>query len=146
MPVDFYMASRRHFADANVLEKNERHQNADHLYGLSAECALKAVLVGLQVIPNPQAVQRPFKEHIGKLWAEYLSALGGIQGGRYVQRLGKVNPYASWNVGDRYEADWTPDQVPLEAARRRQALREQVRTTLQDAERCHDGAIFRGAR
>jgi hypothetical protein len=133
MPVDFYQSSRRHFADAETLERGDRHQNADHLYGLSAECALKAILTGLKLIPNPAAVQKPFKEHIDKLWAEYESALQGIRGGRYVQRLAKQNPFAGWRVHDRYEADWIPDQIPLEAARRRQTLREQILMTLQDA-------------
>jgi hypothetical protein len=84
-------------------------------------------------------VQKPFKEHIDKLWAEYDSALQGIQGGRYVQRLAKKNPFAVWRAHDRYEANWMAEQVPLEAARRRQALREQVLMTLQDA--VSDGVV-----
>ncbi|NVJ09994.1 hypothetical protein HUW63_32820 [Myxococcus sp. AM001] len=133
MPVNFQQACRRHFDDAEGLEKSERHQNADHLYGLSAECALKTILVGNKNIPNPNSVQRPFREHIDKLWAEYDSALQGIEGGRYVHRLGAKNPFATWRASDRYEGDWIQVQVPIEAAYRRKALRERILTTLQDA-------------
>jgi hypothetical protein len=62
----------------------------------------------------------------------------GSRGGRYVQWITKAakpadDPYASWNVRERYEADWK-DEVPLDAARRRRALHRQVLMTLQQAE------------
>lgn len=42
MSTDFYDAFSRHDADADLLLENERWANADHHYGLAAECALKA--------------------------------------------------------------------------------------------------------
>jgi len=47
MPTDFRDAAERHFEDAGYLEAGNRPANADHLFGLSAECALKAVMQGL---------------------------------------------------------------------------------------------------
>ncbi|MDR3553905.1 MAG: hypothetical protein P4L55_04045 [Syntrophobacteraceae bacterium] len=47
MSVDFCDAAYRHFNDAKRLFDNDRMANADHLTGIAAECALKAVMVGL---------------------------------------------------------------------------------------------------
>lgn len=47
MPVDFRDAAERHWEDAEHLMNNDRLANADHLYGLSAECSLKAVMCAL---------------------------------------------------------------------------------------------------
>ena len=41
---DFLDAMDRHWRDAELLRSSERLANADHLYGLSAECGLKALL------------------------------------------------------------------------------------------------------
>lgn len=40
----FRDAMDRHWQDAELLHRKERLANADHLYGLSAECGLKALL------------------------------------------------------------------------------------------------------
>lgn len=133
MPADFLQAARRHLADADALEGMARHQNADHLYGFAAECALKAVLAGVGVIPDAAKVQWPYKQHINKLWGEYCSALESRQQERYLQRLPAANPFAKWRADDRYEPDWLEDQIPIEAVRRRQSTREAVLLTLQDA-------------
>jgi hypothetical protein len=41
MNTDFLDAHERHHDDADHLHANARHANADHLYGVSAECGLK---------------------------------------------------------------------------------------------------------
>lgn len=43
-PEDFFDAMDRHWHDAELLRSNKRLANADHLYGLSAECGLKALM------------------------------------------------------------------------------------------------------
>ena len=40
---DFSNAHNRHWQDAELLFCDRRWANADHLYGFSAECGLKAV-------------------------------------------------------------------------------------------------------
>jgi len=42
-PEDFLDAHERHWEDAELLFGNRRWANADHLYGLAAECGLKAL-------------------------------------------------------------------------------------------------------
>ncbi len=41
MQADFLDAHERHWQDAELLLTNQRLANADHLYGMSAECGLK---------------------------------------------------------------------------------------------------------
>ena len=72
MPSDFIDAADRHFEDADFLESNGRVANADHLFGLSAECALKAVMQGLGMALRPGGVplERRHRVHINDLWLE----------------------------------------------------------------------------
>ena len=43
-PANFVDAHHRHWEDAQLLFRNHRWANADQLYGLCAECGLKAVM------------------------------------------------------------------------------------------------------
>ena len=45
IPTDFYDAHHRHWEDAERLYHNERWANADHLYGIAAECGLKRLMI-----------------------------------------------------------------------------------------------------
>ena len=45
MSVDFRDAAERHWTDAWLLFGNNRVANSDHLIGMAAECALKAVML-----------------------------------------------------------------------------------------------------
>ena len=47
MSTNYRDAAVRHYLDGDTLRSGLRHPNADQLYGLSAECSLKAVMVGL---------------------------------------------------------------------------------------------------
>ncbi|HET7499867.1 MAG TPA: hypothetical protein VFK02_02660 [Kofleriaceae bacterium] len=85
-------AARRLLSDAVALWVGGARETAVHLAGLSAECALKSVLVGLglapaatdgQIIPN----RSPFRVHIDKLFGQFQSALQGRQGAAYAALL-----------------------------------------------------------
>lgn len=45
MNADFLDANARHQHDADLLFDRQRWANADHLYGLAAECGLKRLMV-----------------------------------------------------------------------------------------------------
>ena len=47
LPADFKDAHSRHWVDAELLFGKSRWANADHLYGFSVECGLKAVMAKL---------------------------------------------------------------------------------------------------
>ncbi|MGI6300526.1 MAG: hypothetical protein ACOX52_05630 [Verrucomicrobiota bacterium] len=54
MKTDFLDAHHRHWEDAELLKKRGRWANADHLYGLSAECGLKRLMqaFGMEIDPG----------------------------------------------------------------------------------------------
>ena len=89
---DFADAHLRHWEDAESLFALDRWANADHLYGLSAECGLKAVMqaLGMQVAPM---------EHIDKLWPTYIDFVEGQHETHYVLC---GTPFADWSISDRY--------------------------------------------
>jgi len=80
MKADFKNAYDRHQKDAEILFDKKRYANADQLYGLAAECALKAVMVGLDpALANQDGdlVNQGDKKHIDKLWGHFRFFLSG---------------------------------------------------------------------
>jgi hypothetical protein len=106
MSTDFRDASARHFDDAEVLiaHSQRREANADHLFGLSAECSLKAVMLGLgmAVKPDGAPADQAHKVHMPQLWAAFQSFAKGRLASRYLEPLDKQNPFADWDVEQRY--------------------------------------------
>ena len=100
-PADFADAHGRHWEDAELLFGRKRWANADHLYGLSAECGMKAVMKGLGMRVDAQG--RPKKlqhrKHVDTLWSAF---------GNFVKNRGKRNyiltsvPFKNWSINDRY--------------------------------------------
>ena len=104
-PPDFENAHRRHMDDADRLYARDRFANADHLYGLGAECGLKAVMLERGVMsldrsgkPEPKKYMR----HIDELWPEFRQLAGGRQWTRDIRRMADPNPFADWSIDDRY--------------------------------------------
>jgi hypothetical protein len=117
VPPNFCVAAQRTYRDAALLEQAQRLANADHLYGLAAECALKAVLVGLGVIPSAGPPPRDrWRKHIDQLWAEYVAYVSGTLHRGYL--VASVNPFQDWEAGHRYEEDalFTPSRLTAHAA------------------------------
>ena len=100
-PADFADAHERHWEDAELLFNRQRWANADHLYGLSAECGLKAVMkgLGMRVDAQGRPKKRQHIKHVDQLWRAY---------GNFVRRRGKRNyilasvPFKNWSINDRY--------------------------------------------
>lgn len=113
MPVDFYDAAQRHWEDAGYLLTDARLANADHLFGLSAECALKAIMLalGMTVRPDGAPADRQHRVHINRLWNEFVSFANTRSGAHYASPLSGVpNPFMNWDVNQRYNhrGDLTP--------------------------------------
>lgn len=103
MSTDFYNAFSRHDTDADLLLENGRWANADHHYGLAAECALKALLLRQGIPPNngdmPLDKQYgPYRKHINKLWDKYQLFMQTKN--TYV--LPMKNPFHDWSIDQRY--------------------------------------------
>jgi len=111
MEINYCEAASRHWDDAELLEGNKRFPNSDQLYGLAAECALKAVMVALGAPTTTEGdlSEISHRQHIDALWPVFQSFASGRRGSRYLSPLRKfdANPFEDWNVVHRYAADST---------------------------------------
>ena len=105
MPLDYRDAADRHFHDAELLYSQGRLANADHLYGLAAECSLKTVMIGLGAsVSTDGSVKRPHMVHINELWNEFITFASRRNGARYAQIMPSGLPFANWHISERYHA------------------------------------------
>jgi hypothetical protein len=82
---------------------------ADHLAGIAAECALKAILLGyLGATLNPSnfpvhpQVPRSLS-HVDRLWNQLPQMVSGRSiGPTFTALIAGTNPFAAWAVDDRY--------------------------------------------
>jgi hypothetical protein len=78
---DYAAAAKRHFDDAKHLQAEERLVNADHLYGFSVECALKAILKEtriLELLPDGRPTEKTHRKHADGIWDEFLALPGNM--------------------------------------------------------------------
>ena len=104
-PTDFTDAHRRHWDDAELLFGRQRWANADQLYGFSAECGLKAVMMFLGM-PVDAATGTPteshHKQHVQDIWPEFVAFVTGQSGARFLRWLPKGAPFTDWSHHNRY--------------------------------------------
>lgn len=102
MVADFADAHARHWEDAEILYGQRRLANADHLYGLSAECGLKAIMVtfGLKQDAHGSPHERSYRKHIDALWARYTAFIQSRSAIEFV--LPTTNPFDDWRIDSRY--------------------------------------------
>lgn len=99
--INFLEAAKRHKDSADLLYAQQHWQDADHLYGLAAECGLKALMIEL----NPQIsnangdLEKQHKVHIDKLWNQYNNS---FVSNRNAQSLSVNNPFSDWKIEQRY--------------------------------------------
>lgn len=103
MPTDFLDAHERHWQDAELLLDNQRWANADHLYGVSAECGLKHLLERQQGKPIQPNQRRHIREDAKPedIWDIYQTYQSGRASG-VQSALPLDNPFASWSISGRY--------------------------------------------
>lgn len=107
---DFKMAARRHHDDARFLLGDGRSPNADHLAGLAAECALKAImqLAPFNLAPNAKGIlvggqpAKKLQKHGTDLWKELAQIISGHSAPVFAALLVTQDPFANWDVSDRY--------------------------------------------
>lgn len=105
----FAKAAVRHLQDAELLQREARFANADHLAGVAAECGLKAILVeylggdtDARGRPtHPRSPQKSFG-HLPNLWGDIASTAQGRTAASFIGLLDAENLFASWNVAERY--------------------------------------------
>lgn len=105
MSVDFRDAAERHWVDAGFLFEKNRLANTDHLLGIAAECAMKAVMLalGMGLRADGSPAEAHHRVHINSLWNEFITFSSNRNGARYAGPLmGGLNPFDGWNVSHRY--------------------------------------------
>jgi hypothetical protein len=133
---NFYEASQRHYADAVLLQNSNRLPNAGQLYGLSAECGVKALMIAVLGTKLPEKY-RKHPDKLVNLIPIFLTAVSGRQGIHYFtavqQKFKAFGGCSPWDVDDRYESDtaniskWNSRSADwIEAARTVQQKLEQV--------------------
>lgn len=117
MRSDFLDAHRRHGEDAKRLFEAGRWANADHLYGMAAECGLKRLMLvfGMPYDPGRDKPQRrDDRQHADAIWARYESYRHGHpHGAAYALPAG--NPFADWDISQRYGHQNQFDQARVES-------------------------------
>lgn len=93
---DHKSAALRHFADAKMLNDAKRHDNAGHLIGFAAECAIKYQLSTLSQ-PQEVSVHLPTllltaRKHLGARSSYSVSMFEVV----------KADILAGWDVNRRY--------------------------------------------
>ncbi|MEW6235687.1 MAG: hypothetical protein AB1656_09900 [Candidatus Omnitrophota bacterium] len=105
MPADYNDSSNRHWEDAEYLYADNRLANADQLFGLSAECALKAVMkgLGMSLSPAGSPQKQQHRVHINNLWDEFIAFVQSRNGAKYANiAAANSNPFHDWDVAQRY--------------------------------------------
>jgi len=111
---DFSDAALRHYNDAHLLAGTNRFDNASHLLGIAAECALKArmKLEGL----NSAHV------HLPDIVRSYRVAMKGRQRAALNEAADLVDgadSFSTWDIADRYRTTGHVTEVIWEQRRRK---------------------------
>lgn len=112
----YQAATTRCWTDGESLYATARLGTADHLYGLAAECALKAILEGLRIITSAAtAPVKPFKAHGDDIWQQYVLALNGRT--QVSLQAPLPGPFGAWRIEDRYAPDAVFTQTRVDGHR-----------------------------
>jgi hypothetical protein len=125
MQADFLNAHGRHMDDAERLFQAGRLANADHLYGLAAECGLKALSEKLSrsglLDPKHDYVHVMEDKKPGTAWSRYQVHLSGHALGTKLCTP-PSNPFSDWSASQRYAHESGFDLPRVQAHRAGAAL------------------------
>jgi len=102
MNLDFLDAHERHWEDAELLKDANRLANADHLFGISAECGLKCLMIPFGMpMDTDKPKDRNDRVHANEIWIRFEAYRSGhLQGINY--SLSLPDPFMDWDVKQRY--------------------------------------------
>lgn len=105
-PPDMPAAARRHLSAADALNSpNGRYDVAGYLYGIAAECAVKAMMLDTRLWPDPDPANRagsPYFEHFPHLRTMLRDALEGRRGIPLLQIVADDAFMSNWSTNMRY--------------------------------------------
>lgn len=101
--MSFTEAAIRHYLDGKGLFEVQRFDNADQLFGIATECALKSCLRNRCYLD--QELDRQFRVHVNELWEKISIHIDPKAYPSVFQLLNSASrPFNDWNVAQRYEA------------------------------------------
>lgn len=133
---NFLDAHERHWDDAELLNRELRHANADHLYGMSAECGLKCLMIQFGMKIKTDGSSKPEEKqdrvHANEIWDRFESYRSGHhQGTGYI--LTPPNPFMDWHVSQRYAGRSNFDEIRVENHRQgTERVRKLIATAQKD--------------
>lgn len=97
-------SARRHFLAAELLVETERKDVAGYLYGIAAECAVKAMMLQAGIIPLParQRKDDPFFQHFPQLQSSLRDRLKGRISTPLLQVVNNKTFLEHWTTDMRY--------------------------------------------
>ncbi|MGB7511899.1 MAG: hypothetical protein WBP54_11520 [Pelodictyon phaeoclathratiforme] len=103
MNPDFLDAHERHWEDAELLKDGNRLANADHLFGISAECGLKCLMIQFGMpMDTDKPKDRQDRIHANEIWRRFEAYRSGHQQGTNYA-LSLPDPFMDdWDVNQRY--------------------------------------------
>lgn len=110
---NYSSAAVRHWKDAELLESENRVENADHHYGFAAECAIKKVLVAFPAFSASGVLSASYKQHINVLWDKVGHQSLQKSYPKLLAILKATNDFSGWDVNQRYFADGTVTSATL---------------------------------
>jgi hypothetical protein len=96
MPEDYQSAAIRHFEDAKALQSSGRIDNAGHLLGFAAECAIKLKITNLRPLSSAP------HGHFPDLLVAARKHLGARSNFSNMYDVLKGDAFRGWNVDRRY--------------------------------------------
>ena len=125
MTIDFKNAANRHYQDAEYLYSLQRWANADQLYGLSSECLLKVMIASLDSssinLSTGDFNTKVHRKHLEynnadkDLWNHFSLNFSGRIAAHF--SLASPNPFADWDIFQRYHHERFFDKTRIDAHR-----------------------------
>jgi hypothetical protein len=128
-PIDFHQAAKRHFYDADLLMDHNRQATAGQLYGFTAECGIKSLLVWKGYPTDPKSGElaekgKRFRVHIHELVNNINmlhTFLDGRGAAKYLALMPSIWDFSDWKIDHRY---YVESALPPSASKWREASRE----------------------
>mgnify|MGYP003577534182 CR=1 FL=1 len=100
--VDMSASARRHLEAGNKLNVGKRRDVAGYLYGISAECAVKALMLEAGFRPKTEKRLDPFYLHFPHLRTVLLDSLQGRRAAILGAFIFNGNFFSNWAIEMRY--------------------------------------------
>jgi len=123
--VDMPAAARRHLLAADTLLSSPRGDVAGYLYGIAAECAIKAMMIEAGLRPSSQPRREdPFFVHFPELRTMIRDKLQGRRGTPLITYIKNDAFMNNWSTRMRYShgRDIRPQWISAWAEQARQAV------------------------